>query len=92
MDGAAVEVSPTEFRLLAVLVRRPGRLVTKPELLRLVWGGVGSPNAVESAVSSLRRKLGTGGAIVQTVRGRGYLATVPAQGPPGRGVGDIAPR
>ena len=44
-DGQAVHLTSTEFRLLCVLVRHPGNVVTQKQLLREVWG----PNAVEHA-------------------------------------------
>jgi two-component system OmpR family response regulator len=72
--GRALDLTPTEFRLLAYLLARRGRTVSKAELLTQVWGyGSYAPNLVEVRISSLRRKLGTEGQeTVRTVHGRGY--------------------
>jgi DNA-binding response OmpR family regulator len=70
--GATVHLTPTEFDLLAFLVRRPGRVFTREALLADVWGyrdGSG-PRTVDSHVRALRRKLGND--VVRTVHGVGY--------------------
>ena len=72
VDGSAVALTPREFGLLEYLLRRPGRVVTKVELLDHVWDAAADvhPNAVEVYVGYLRRKLGR--RLVETVRGAGY--------------------
>lgn len=72
--GQALDLTPTEFRLLAYLLARRGRTVSKTELLTQVWGyGCYDPNLVEVRVSSLRRKLETPGPrLLHTVHGHGY--------------------
>jgi DNA-binding response OmpR family regulator len=67
-----VSLTPREFGLLEYLMRRPGRVVTKIEILDHVWDSAAdiSPNAVEVYVGYLRRKLGR--RLVETVRGVGY--------------------
>jgi two-component system, OmpR family, response regulator len=72
--GQALDLTPTEFRLLAYLLARRGRTVSKAELLTQVWGyGCYDPNLVEVRVSSLRRKLeARGPRLLQTVHGHGY--------------------
>jgi two-component system, OmpR family, response regulator len=67
-----VPLTPREFGLLEYLMRRPGRVVTKIEILDHVWDAAAdiSPNAVEVYVGYLRRKLGR--RLVETVRGVGY--------------------
>jgi len=74
--GAPVPLTPREFELLEFLLRRPGRVTTKTEILDHVWDAADrtSPNVVEVYVGYLRRKLGR--QLVETVRGVGYrLAT-----------------
>ena len=73
-----VALTPLEFRLLAAFVRRPNRVLSREQLLELVWGhtrGV-SPDEVKLYVGYLRRKLrvGTGEEVspIETVRGFGY--------------------
>jgi len=70
--GVPVELSPREFALLAALVRRRGRPVSKSELLERVFEADPdtSANVVEVYVGYLRRKLGR--EAVVTVRGGGY--------------------
>jgi two-component system, OmpR family, response regulator len=67
-----VPLTPREFGLLEYLMRRPGRVVTKVEILDHVWDRAAdiNPNAVEVYVGYLRRKLGR--RLVETVRGVGY--------------------
>jgi len=72
VDGTLVALSPREYGLLEYLMRRPGRVVTKVEILDHVWDAAAEvhPNAVEVYVGYLRRKLGRH--LVETVRGVGY--------------------
>lgn len=72
---APVELTPREFALLEYLMRRPGEVVSKPEILEHVWDTYDTdPNVVEVYVGYLRRKIDTpfGRAALQTVRGAGY--------------------
>jgi len=73
-DGRALDLTPTELRLLSYLLARRGRTVSKAELLTQVWGyGSYDPNLVEVRVGSLRRKLEAAGPrILHTVHGYGY--------------------
>jgi len=74
--GTLVDLSPTEFRLLACLLRDQGSVLTRAELLERVWGRgyTGQPQVVETYVSYLRRKLhGLGPPLIHTRRGVGYL-------------------
>jgi DNA-binding response OmpR family regulator len=69
-----VHLTPTEFDLLLHLARRPGRVLTREQLLGEVWGyrdGSGA-RTIDSHVRALRRKLG--GDVVRTVHGVGYAA------------------
>ncbi len=71
-----LELGPTEYRLLQVLMSRPDRAYTRAQLLDLVWGynlHVGE-RTVDMHVSNLRKALDTHdlGDMVQTVRGVGY--------------------
>jgi len=74
-DGAALELTDTERRLLGYLAAHRDRVVSKTQILTAIWGYDGfDENVVEVHVSSLRRKLEDGGRsrLVHTVRGRGY--------------------
>jgi len=72
--GSPLELTPTELRLLAYLVRQRGLVLSKHQLLTQVWGyDAYDPNVVEVHVSALRRKLeARGPRILDTVRGLGY--------------------
>jgi DNA-binding response OmpR family regulator len=72
-----VHLTPTEFDLLAFFSKRPGRVLTREQLLAEVWGyrdGCGA-RTVDSHVRALRRKLGS--EIIRTVHGVGYAAGDP---------------
>jgi two-component system OmpR family response regulator len=78
--GEAIELQPREFRLLEVLLRSEGRLVTRKMLLEQVWGFHFDPrtNIVETHISRLRSKIDRGRtALIQTVRGAGYSLRAP---------------
>jgi DNA-binding response OmpR family regulator len=73
--GVDLELTPTEFDLLAVLARNADKVLTKVQLLSLVWGFTRyDPNLVEVHMSALRRKLeAQGPRIIHTARGAGYV-------------------
>ncbi|MFZ3454552.1 winged helix-turn-helix domain-containing protein, partial [Arthrobacter sp. 7Tela_A1] len=56
--GAVVRLTPTEWHLLSVLLRQPGRLVTQAQLLADVWGpGTTDSGYLRLYMAQLRRKL-----------------------------------
>lgn len=82
VSGAPVELSPTEWSLLATLVRHAGETLTKTRLLALAWHdplGVG-PERVKFTALRLRRRLGLDGpdSPIESVRGVGYRYRPPA--------------
>ena len=68
-------LTATEFDLLAHLMRRPGRVFTREQLLSEVWGysSVAGTRTVDVHIAQLRAKLGAASPI-RTVRGVGYAA------------------
>ncbi|WP_449329176.1 response regulator transcription factor [Sphaerisporangium aureirubrum] len=73
--GVPIELTPREFGLLEFLLRRPGEVVSKTEILEHVWDTYDTdPNVVEVYVGYLRRKIDVpfGRNTVRTVRGAGY--------------------
>jgi DNA-binding response OmpR family regulator len=72
--GQEIELTPTEFRMLAAFSQHAGQALTHEQLLRMVWGeGQRDRREVKLYVSYLRRKLRSAGVEpVQTVRGIGY--------------------
>lgn len=80
-----VTLSPTEYRLLRYLMLNPGRVLSKQQILEHVWdyGFAGDPNAVETYISYLRRKLDDRDAqVIRTVRGFGYTLVDPGREEP----------
>jgi two-component system OmpR family response regulator len=78
--GTLVELSPTEFRLLAYLMRNQGLMLTRKQLLENVWGWeyAGQSQVLETYVSYLRRKLDVlGPPLIHTQRGVGYSLRTP---------------
>lgn len=80
VDDAEVQLSPTEFRLLRYLILNGDRVVSKDQILNYVWeyDFGGNAGIVETYVGYLRKKLGTEGARLQTVRGVGYVLRSPS--------------
>lgn len=77
IGGHRVELAPRERAVLEVLVRRPGSVVNKHQLLTTVWHGAAEGHAVEVTIGRLRRRL-AGLLDIQTVPRRGYRLVVPA--------------
>ncbi|MDR2252261.1 MAG: response regulator transcription factor [Bifidobacteriaceae bacterium] len=72
VDGHEVALSAREFALAQTLMRRPGQVFSRGQLLSLVWGYDHDPgsNVVDVYLSYLRRKLGA--ERIETVRGLGF--------------------
>ncbi|WP_328768891.1 response regulator transcription factor [Streptomyces sp. NBC_00286] len=78
--GQPVQLSPTEFNLLRVLMENAGQVLSKPQLLELVWhyDFGGDDSIVASYISYLRRKIDAGEPkLIHTVRGTGYVLRRP---------------
>ncbi|TCC65587.1 response regulator transcription factor [Kribbella pittospori] len=78
--GQEIELTATEYKLLAFLAGRSGKVVGKTQLLTAVWGYDDyAANLVEVHVSALRRKLEAHGPrLLHTVRGSGYVLRPPS--------------
>ncbi|MGF1430071.1 uroporphyrinogen-III synthase [Kitasatospora sp. LaBMicrA B282] len=71
--GPPVQLPPLLAALLRALAEQPGRVLSRPELLRRAWAGTqADEHAVEAAVARLRSALGAHGRLVRTVPKRGY--------------------
>lgn len=78
--GTTIDLSPTEFRLLELLMRNVGRVLSKTVILQEIWmyDFGGDANVVERFISSLRRKIdGDRPSMIVTVRGFGYRIDAP---------------
>src|SRR5690606_11300978 len=74
VDGCDLELTPTEFMLLQVLMERRGRVQSRRKLLESVWDVTANiaTRTVDMHVQRLRAKLGTEAEWIETVRGFGY--------------------
>lgn len=72
--GRALTLTPREFDLLAYLASHPGRVQSREELLRKVWGYdfVGETRTVDVHVRRLRAKIGETHRVIETMTGAGY--------------------
>jgi DNA-binding winged helix-turn-helix (wHTH) protein/TolB-like protein/Tfp pilus assembly protein PilF len=79
VGGAAIALRPKSFALLVYLARRPGRLLTKDELIEAVWLDVAvTDDSLVQCISELRAALGDGNQrLIKTVPRRGYLLDAP---------------
>jgi DNA-binding response OmpR family regulator len=79
LSGREVPLSARELALLAAFVRHTGQVLTRSQLLDMVWDLDFDPgsNVVEVYVAALRRKLGPG--WIDTVRGLGYRFAAPVE-------------
>ncbi|HET9519807.1 MAG TPA: response regulator transcription factor [Candidatus Limnocylindrales bacterium] len=76
VDGHPIDLTRTEFDILASLARQPGVVLDRPTLLASVWGpGYTDDHLIDVHIANLRRKLGDSSdrpRFVETVRGVGY--------------------
>jgi two-component system, OmpR family, alkaline phosphatase synthesis response regulator PhoP len=74
MSGAPLDLTFTEFQVLAFLARRPGWVFTRTQIVDAVRGDdyPVTDRSVDVQIVGLRRKLGAAGRYIETVRGVGY--------------------
>ncbi|MBN1909958.1 MAG: response regulator transcription factor [Pirellulales bacterium] len=74
VDGVPVEMTSTEFRVLHSLARRPGWVLTRRQISDAVHGEnyPVTERSIDVQIVALRKKLGTAGDYIETVRGVGY--------------------
>ena len=77
LNGESLDLTRTEFELLHLLLRNPGRAFSRSYLLDTVWGEtyVTGDRSVDNAILRLRKKLGPLGEAIETVWGVGYRLT-----------------
>jgi DNA-binding response OmpR family regulator len=82
-DGAPIDLTARELRLLEILVAHPGRTHSRNELLQMAWeaGARPTPRTVDVHIANLRRKLGDDDkrGLITTVEGEGYRWTLPVE-------------
>jgi len=74
VDGKVIKLTRKEFELLERLIRNRNMVLTRDKLLADIWGYdyEGETRTVDVHVRTLRQKLGSAGALIETVRGVGY--------------------
>lgn len=75
LDGVALDLTATEFKLLAYLAERPGKVQDRYELQSILFGYADTTQsrAVDTHIKRLRQKLGSHAALIGTERGVGYV-------------------
>jgi two-component system response regulator RegX3 len=78
VDGEVVSLTPSEYRLLTLLMNEPQRVFTRREIMQHLWDSawIADERTCDAHVSNLRRKLGTAADRIATVRGVGYKLAV----------------
>ncbi|MCM2324507.1 MAG: response regulator transcription factor [Oligoflexia bacterium] len=73
-DGQSLELTASEFKLLVALMRNEGRVLSREKLIDLVQGEevFVTQRSIDTHVFGLRKKLGSSGGFIETVRGVGY--------------------
>lgn len=73
-EGARVDLTSTEFRILHLLARNQGRVLSREKILDHLWGNekIVIDRTVDVHIKHLRQKLGPAGQMIRNVRGMGY--------------------
>ncbi|MDE5569745.1 MAG: response regulator transcription factor [Ruminococcus sp.] len=73
-DGVKINLTLKEYELLLILIKNKGKVFSRDELLKKVWGYdfKGESRTVDVHIRTLRSKLGSGGELIETIRGVGY--------------------
>lgn len=78
LDGEFVNLTSTEFKLLALLIEHTGNVVSRESLFEHVWGkGDATSRTLDTHLMRLREKLGDHAQNIQNVRGKGYRFAEP---------------
>jgi two-component system phosphate regulon response regulator PhoB len=79
--GKSLALAPTEFSLLHFLMKRPGRVLTRAQIVASVWGdnAIAGERTVDVSIRRLRKKLEEFDReyMIETVRGEGYRFSIP---------------
>lgn len=82
-QGRALDLSPKEFDILAMLAEHCGRVVSRTDLFDHLWGTAfaGEERLIDRHIMKLRQKLGDAASLIETVWGTGYRLAAPAKKP-----------
>jgi len=74
IDGAKVDLTATEFKILQLLASRKGRVFTRDQILDFLWGQEKAviDRTIDVHIRNLREKLGAAASLVKNIRGAGY--------------------
>jgi len=74
VEGAKVDLTATEFKILQLLASKPGRVFTRDQILDHLWGDEKAvvDRTVDVHIRNLREKLGPAASLVKNIRGVGY--------------------
>lgn len=73
LDGELLDLGPVEYGILEILLRRPGAVVSRREIMERVWeDGKKNDRLIDAHLSTLRKKVSRWEADLQTVYGEGY--------------------
>jgi two-component system alkaline phosphatase synthesis response regulator PhoP len=78
--GRVKDLFINEYKILSHLARRPGEVVSRDDLLKVLWGGeayFGTTHSIDQAICRLRAKLGRDGVCIETVYRVGYRYVPP---------------
>ena len=83
LPSGRIGLTSLEFGVMRYLEERPGKAISRYDLMEAVWGykTATASNVVDVVIRSLRRKLGANADVVETVRGTGYRYRAPAGAP-----------
>src|SRR5207253_8549847 len=86
----SLRLRPRSYDVLLHLARNAGRLVSKQELMDIVWKDVAvTDDSLVQCLMEIRRALGDAEHVVETVRGRGYLFNTEVRWTAGEAVGSV---
>jgi two-component system phosphate regulon response regulator PhoB/two-component system alkaline phosphatase synthesis response regulator PhoP len=73
-DGAKVDLTATEFKILQLLASRKGRVFTRDQILDFLWGQEKAviDRTIDVHIRNLREKLGEAASLIKNIRGVGY--------------------
>ncbi len=83
-QGQELQLTPAEYRLLEALIRQPGRAFSRHELIDVALGDntIVLVRTIDVHIKGLRKKLGAGAELIETIRGIGYRFQGPRSGEP----------
>src|SRR5260370_10147475 len=70
--GVSVPIGNRAFEIISVLVQSAGKLVSKDDLIRRVWGAIVEENRLQVHISAIRKALGPDRGMLKMIPGRGY--------------------